>query len=185
MAEDEGRENEGTEETEEDESGSEGAEDEGTEGTEDEDPATLRKDRDAAIRRRDRALAAKRKAEAELAELRKGKDKDGEEPDPVEVANAKIVRQSVRTALATAGVPKDDHADVLGLLNLSGISVDKDGDPDEDAIEDAITVLQRVFGGTANGRRTSRPRTDARDKGGKGGTSDPDSDRYRRILGQR
>jgi hypothetical protein len=162
----------------EDETDDPGPEDPGTE----DDPTALKRDRDTAIRRRDRALAAKRKAEAELAELRKGKD-DGE-PDPVETANARLVRQSTRTALAAAGIAKEDHADVLDLLNLGAISVDSHGDPDEDAIEDAIATLQRLFGGTPNGRKP-RPRVDTRDKGSAGGASDPDEARYRKFLGRR
>jgi hypothetical protein len=161
----------------EDETGDPSPEDPGTE----DDPTALKRDRDTAIRRRDRALAAKRKAEAELAELRKGKD---DEVDPVKAADARLVRQSTRTALAAAGIAKEDHADVLDLLNLGAISVDSHGDPDEDAIEDAIATLQRLFGGTPNGRKP-RPRVDTRDKGSAGGTSDPDEARYRNFLGRR
>lgn len=185
MAEDEGRtEDEGTE----DETEDEGTEEE-SEGTEEEsgedDPAALRKDRDSAIKRRDKALARARAAEKELAALRAAKDgKESEEPDPVEEAHAKLVRSSARTALTAAGVSKDDQADVLDLLNLSGVTVDARGDVDEDAVEDAVEVLRRAFGGTSNGRRT-RPRTDPRDRGSAGGKSDPDSERYARIIGGR
>lgn len=129
--------------------------------------------------KRDRML---REARAELAKTRETVKDD--EPDPVEAANARLVRQSTRTALSDAGVPKDEHADVLDLINLSGIAVDSSGDPDEEAIEDAIKTLQRVFGNTTNGRKP-RPRVDTRDKGAGGGKSDPDSDRYAKFLGRR
>lgn len=134
-----------------------------------------------AIRARDRAKAEARALREKLAEK---EGKDDNEPSAEEKANAKIVRSSARALLAANGITeKDDQAEVLGMLNLSDIEVDSDGDPDEDEIEERIATLRRVFGGAPN-RRV--PKSSAKDRGGNSKeTTDPDAARYRRIIGAR
>jgi hypothetical protein len=138
-----------------------------------------------AIRARDRAKADLRKAREELAKASK---KDGDDaPDPVATANAKIVKSAARTVLAAAGVTdKTDQADVIAMIDLSDISVDDDGDPDEDEIEDRIEKLRSIFGAKEKAPGSRVPRTaSARRKDTKETTSDPDASRYKRILGSR
>lgn len=150
------------------------------EETEEESSKVDKAELDKAIRRRDRALADKRKLEAELAELKKGKDE--KEADPVEVANRRLVTASARTVLAGLGIAeKADQKAVLEVLRLDDIDVDDEG-PDEDAIEERIGELRRIFGGNStNGKRVPRSVRTA-DRGAGGGQSDPDAARYARIL---
>lgn len=137
-------------------------------------------------RKHQRADAAARKAQAELAELRK-KAEGGDEPDPVAQANAKLIRASARSVLAGAGVTdKDAQATVLQYLNLDGVDVDANGDPDEDEIQDRVDALREAFGAAqaAPARRT--PRVVTKDRGGsQRQPADPDAARYARILGRR
>lgn len=167
-------ENEDGEENE-DEDGEDGGDGEG-EGKGKKNP-----DLERAIKRRDRAITRTRELEAELASLR-AKDKEGEEPDPVAQANDRLVRSEVRTQLAALGVTdKKDQAAILDVINLDGIEVDKNGEVDEDEVEERLGELRRIFGGKAE-RRVPRT-TSPRDKGGNGKTkSDPDRERYERIL---
>jgi hypothetical protein len=186
MAEDEGRTDDGTEDETENEDGSE--EDEREDGSEDggeeNDPAKLRAELDKAIKRRDRALADRRAAREELAKATKSKD---DQPDPVAEANSRLVRAEAKSVLAAAGVTdKDDQAAVLDVLHLADIEVDSRGDVDTDAIEDRVARLREIFGGAASNGRRPRPRVDTRDKGRSGSSSsDPDSERYKRILNRR
>lgn len=133
---------------------------------------------------RDRRL---REAQAEIARL-KAKEEGGEEPDKETKANAKLVASAARTQLAAAGITdRDDQRAVIGLLRLDDIEVDEDGEVDEEALEERLAELRRILGakGPAPAKRT--PRVDTRDKGagGKPAETDPDSARFRRILGQR
>lgn len=136
-----------------------------------------------AIRRRDRALREKRALERELQEFR-DKDKKKDDPDPVKVANTRLIRAEVRTQLASAGITeREDQKVILEILDLEGVSVGDDGDVDVDEIEDRIAELRRIFGGRAT-KRT--PRVDTRDRGkDKDTNTDPDAARYRQILGRR
>lgn len=140
--------------------------------------------------RRDRAL---RKAQAEIAALKNGPaPKDGDQkdpaaPDPEAKANRKLVAGAARVELATLGVAKEDHADILEVLNLDGIDVDDDGEVDADAVAERIEVLRKAFGGTAPVKplRPRSPRITARDQGGTNGEPvNPDAVRWRRILGK-
>lgn len=154
-------------------------------GTEEEQPAGSAevekwKKRAAA---RDRKL---REAQAELAKLRA--KEEGNEPDPVAQANARLVAASARTQLAAAGVTdREDQRAVIGLLRLDDIEVDADGDVDEEAIEERIERLRTILGTKTEKRERRTPRVDTRDKGAgtKDTTTDADSQRYRRILGAR
>lgn len=130
--------------------------------------------------RRDREL---RRAQAELAAAKK--EKEGAEDDPVAKANKRLVTASARTILAGAGVTeRADQQEVISLLNLSDISVDDEG-PDEDEIEDRIDRLRSIFGAKSSAPGRTLPRTTkTKDKGSKD-TADSDSQRYRRILGNK
>jgi hypothetical protein len=136
---------------------------------------------------RERKLRA---AQAELAKL-KAEQNGRTEPDPVEIANRRLVRAEAGRTLAAAGITdRGVQRDVLSVLDLSGIAVDEDGEVDTDAIEERIETLQRVFAtrdtkDTKGGTRS--PKVDTRDRGGRapGKPADPDEARYSRILGQR
>lgn len=138
-----------------------------------------------AIKRRDAAIARAKKAEEALAAATK---KDGDDkPDPIEVANRRLVNASARTVLASAGVTdKEDQKTILGILNLADIDVDDEDGPDEDAIEERISDLRRILGGKAPEKRTGSRvpgSTSKADKGGTGSTqSDPDAARYRAFM---
>lgn len=175
-------ENDDAEDEDDEDEGEAGDEEEEKEGDGKGKPDELKK----AIARRDRALREKRKLQDELAaERAKNEKAEKNEPDPVEKANTRLVRQATRTALAAAGVTdREDQKLVIDALNLSGISVDDDG-VDEDDIEDRISELRRIFGGTGKASTKRTPRVDTRDKGGSNGnTTDPDAARYKRILGR-
>jgi hypothetical protein len=136
-----------------------------------------------AIKRRDAAIARARKAEEALAAATK-KDGEDDKPDPVAVANRRLVNASARTVLASAGVTdKDDQKTILAVLNLADIEVDDEDGPDEDAIEERISDLRRILGGKEPAKRTRVPAsTSSKDKGGSGNASDPDAARYRAFM---
>ena len=156
-------------------------EDEG-DGTDDAKATVPKSELDKAVKRRTAALARAKKAEDELAKIKAEKE-GADKPDPVKVANERLVRQSARTALAAAGITdKDDQKAVLGVLKLDDIDVDDDG-PDEDAIEERIEELRRILGAGKTEKRTTPKTVRTQDKGGKGDTTtDPDAARYKRIL---
>lgn len=137
-----------------------------------------RLERTAQARKRERDEARR-----ELARVRKEGQKEGE-PDPLQVANQRVVRASARAALASAGVPKDSIRDVLDVIRLDGIDVDDSGEVDEEELAGRIDALRRALGGGQPRQRG--PRVDTRDRGGANGApADPDAARYRRILGRR
>jgi hypothetical protein len=135
-------------------------------------------------RKADRRERELRKAQAELAELKKGQEGGGEE-DPVAKANQRLVRSAAKAALAEAGVPRDDQAAVLAVLNLGDIEVDEDGEVDEDEIQERVENLRRIFGGTGGKTRRQTPRVDTRDRSSGREQVDPDTARYRNILAGR
>ena len=149
-----------------------------------EDPPEEDPELKKAIKRRDAALAAKKRAEEELAAYRAKHEPD--KADPVKAANRRLVTASARTVLTAAGITeKEDQKEVLGYLDLDSVDVTDDGDVDEDAIQERVDALRRIFGGKAPaGKRT--PRIDPRDKGGDNGkTRDAASQRRREMLGIR
>lgn len=156
--------------------------------TTDSPPDTVaRAELDKAVARRDKALQTARDLKAQLAELQ-NKDTDKDKPDPVALANQRIVRAEARTMLATvAGVTdKKDQATVLEMLSLDGIEVDDTGEVDTDALEERVTELRRIFGGPEPVKRKVSARVDTRDRAGSGtGSADPDAERYRRIRAGR
>lgn len=164
-----------TEETSDSEEETEEAE--GEEGSEESEGADKNPDLAKAIKRRDRAIAETRRLKAELDKV----NKKDTEPDPVAQANDRLVRSEVRTQLAALGVTeKADVKAVLEVLRLDGIEVDKNGDVDEDEIEDRLGELRRIFGSKAT---RQVPKVSTRDKGGNGTKkTDSDADRYARIL---
>jgi hypothetical protein len=142
-------------------------------------PAEVKKLKAKATRRED----ALRKTQAELRELKAKAEGGKKEEDPEAKANAKLVRAGARTALAGIGVTdRAVQGEVLELINLSDIEVDKHGDPDEDEILERIERLRDALSAkvTAPVRRT--PARNTSDRGGSGGKSDPDSARYQAFL---
>jgi hypothetical protein len=154
------------------------ADDKGEDDKKEKDPELAK-----AIARRDRALARAKKAEAALAEATK--KKDGDEPDPVKVAETKIVRTAAHGILRGLGIEdKEDRATVLDMLRLDDVEVDDDG-ADEDAIEERLADLRRILGGGKPAARKVPKTTSTKDKGGSNGdTSDPDRARWQRIMGR-
>jgi len=122
-----------------------------------------------------------REAQAEIRRL-KSPDSADNEPDPVSVANARIIRAEAKSVLAAAGITdRADVSAVLGVLNLSSIEVDDDGEVDSDALEEVVERLRKAFGGAPT--RPRPPRLDTRDRGGsRGEPVDPDTARRRRFL---
>lgn len=162
--------------------------DEEEEKQEEETPEALRERLSKVERTAKRRDAALRKAQAELAELRaKGEKKDDDEPDPVAKANSRLIAASARTVLAAAGITdKADQKAVISALNLSDIEVDEEDGPDEEEIEERLSELSRIFGGTTKPKPGSRtPRGVRAPDRGKGDTVDADTARYRRIMGTR
>lgn len=153
-------------------------EDVGTESETDKLRATLRKVRDE---RREEV----RKLKAELAALKKDSE-EATPPGPTaeEKANARVIRSAARTALATAGVTDTDaQKSVLRVLDLSGIDVDDNGDPDEDQVADLVETLTRAFGAAKRSGKIPAPRVDTRDRNGSDAPSaDRDKARRLRIL---
>lgn len=129
-----------------------------------------------------------RDAQKELAALR-ARDAGDSTPDPVLVANGRLIRAEARAQLAAVGVvDRDDQRAALATLNLSDIDVDEMGEVDADALEERIADLRRVFGGKGAAPAKRSPRVDTRDKGGKDNGAaavSPDAARFKRILGQR
>lgn len=166
----------------------EDAKGDGEEETDDDEEGKPSPELTKAIKRRDAALNRARKAEAALAEATK---KDGDDkPDPVAVANARLVAASARTVLAGAGVTdKADQKTILSVLNLSDIEVDDEDGPDEDAIEEKIADLRRILGGKAPAEKRTGSRvpgsTSSKDKGSGSTTTDPDAARYRAFMSGR
>ena len=159
--------------------------DEAGEETEEEESAPSAEDFKKLQEKASRREAALRKAQKELAELKKPKEPD-EEEDKVAKANRRLLTASARTVLTAAGIAdRDDQKLVLSLIDLSGIEIDEEDGPDEDAIEEKISDLRRIFGATskpdAPGSRKPRGVRTA-DRGGNG-TVDADTARYRRIIG--
>ena len=141
-------------------------------------PDTVSKaDHDKVIQRRDRLAEKARKLEEELSKF-----KDKEKPDPVAQANRRIVSTTARTVMANTGITdKDVQKAVLSVLDLSKVEVSEDGEADEDAIEDAISVLRKAFAVKAEDTpRTTRIR--ATPGGPAKGETDPDVERRRRFL---
>lgn len=135
-------------------------------------------------KRRETAL---RKAQEENAKLRAEKDKP-EGDDPLKKANARLLNSSARTVLAAAGITeKDDQKLILSMVNLSDVEIDDEDGPDEDAIEEKISELRRIFGGTTKPQRpgSTTPRGVKAPDRGKGEQADPDAARYRRIIAGR
>jgi len=122
-----------------------------------------------------------REAQAKIKKLESPDSKDAT-PDPVSVANARIVRAEAKSVLAAAGITdRGDVSAVLGVLDLSSIEVDDDGEVDSDALEEVVERLRRAFGGAPT--RPRPPRLDTRDRGGsRGEPVDPDTARRRRFL---
>lgn len=168
------------EETEEDEKDESAEDDKDSDEKESENPEVKK-----AIARRDRALRRAQKAEERVKELEAAAKGDKDKPDPVETANRRLIGASARTVLAGMGVTdKGDQKAVLSVLDLSGIEVDDEDGPDEEAIEEAIENLQRIFGGKAESRRRT-PGSVKTNRGGdkSGDKADPDKARYARIMG--
>jgi hypothetical protein len=182
MAEEDETEETGTEETENEEKEEESTEEEDDSEEGSEEKAKKDPELEKAIRRRDRALAENRRLKKALEE---GAKKDDDKDDPVATANAKVIRSAARAVLAGAGITdKDDQAEVLSVINLSDISVNEDGDPDEDEIEDRIERLRGIF--STEPKRNSRvPRTVKTKRETTETNTDPDKSRYRRIGGWR
>jgi hypothetical protein len=135
--------------------------------------------------RRENAL---RKTQAELAKLKAEKEKPEGEPDPVAKANARLLNASARTVLTAAGVTeKEDQKTILSMIDLSDVDVDEDDGPDEEAIEEKIDTLRRIFGkSSAPEKPGSRvPRGVRAPDRGKGESVDPDTARYRKIIAGR
>lgn len=170
---------------EEDDVDEESPETDGDDDSEDEDDSKDddKKEKDPelqkAIRRRDRALAEARRLKREL-EARDKKD----DVDPVAEANQRLVRTAAHGVLRGLGVEdKEDRVEILNMLNLSDIDVDDDG-ADEDAIEEKVELLRRVFGAKSSSPGRNAPRSVKTKRNEKETTTDPDKARYRRILGR-
>jgi hypothetical protein len=159
------------------------AEDEDEDAEEEETltPAEVKKLKAKAARRED----ALRKSQAELRELKAKAEGGKKDEDPEAKANAKLVRAGARTALAGIGVTdRAVQGDVLELINLSDIEVDKNGDPDEDEILERIERLRDALGSKATPPVKRTPARNTSDRGGSNGKggSDPDSARYQAFL---
>lgn len=132
-------------------------------------------------KRRDEKL---REAQSELAKLKGDKDKPAE-PSEADKLREGMKRTATRTVLVGAGVTdKEDQATLLSVLRLDGVELTDDGEADTDELESQLTELRRILGATGNGKPRT-PKIDTRDKGGRDSKpADPDSARYRRIMGQ-
>jgi hypothetical protein len=124
--------------------------------------------------------AARRALEAELAELRKGKPAEGEQPDVEAIraearreAQAEANQRALRAEIKAAATGKlADPADALTFIDATDLEVDADGNVDADELAEAIDdLLKRKpylaaaaqggqrFKGTADGgtRKETRP----------------------------
>lgn len=97
------------------------------------------------------------------AERLKAEKADAEKAaaDKVTAANARIVKAEARALAASEGVKADQLATFLKLVDLDGVDVGDDGEPDSKAIGAAIAktlkdeTIKVAFTGTANGKGRS------------------------------
>lgn len=81
--------------------------------------------------------AERLKAEKDSAEKRAA--------EAAEAANGRVVRAEARVALAAAGIKTERIDRAIRLLDLSGVAVDDNGDPDVAAITGQIDALLKDF----------------------------------------
>lgn len=101
---------------------------------------------------------AKERAKKPRPDPTAGKDGDGKDGDAdnagakaLERANTKILHAAARADLVAAGVPAKAAKRAVRLLDLDDVTVDDDGEVDEDELADAIEQLREempeLFGG--------------------------------------
>lgn len=88
--------------------------------------------RKAAMTEAEKLTAEKDEAEKRAAEA-------------AEAANGRVVRAEARVALAAAGIKTERIDRAIRLLDLSGVAVDDNGDPDVAAITGQIDALLKDF----------------------------------------
>ena len=127
----------------------------------------------------DKVIAQRDKLKAKLREQDKPADKT--EPTESDKLRAALARTAGDSVLSAAGIA--DKADREALLSIPGLadtlSVGSDGSVDTDALTDALDTLRRIFTPKEQDRRAPKVIRRPEDSG----PSDPDSARYKRIMG--
>lgn len=133
--------------------------------------AELKKWQHTARRNEQSAKNAQKSVQDQLADLRRQIE---ERDEAYTEANAKRAMSQVHTRLATAGIKPEDVKGLLGRIDARNLL--KDGQPDDDAINDLATSLTKVAGRV----------TPDHDQGRKGGSAPPNmNDLIRRAAGVR
>lgn len=120
------------------------------------------------------AKKATERAKMDEAERLKAEKADAEKAaaDRVSKANATIVKAEARAQAASAGVKADQLATFLRLVDLDGVTVSDEGEPDEKAVKSAIDkalkdeAVKAAF--TGEGKGSSRSGTGMNGGGEKG-----------------
>jgi hypothetical protein len=124
----------------------------------------------------------------QIAKDKDGKDDEGEKDRPKADPDARVKRLAVTAALAGEGLTKAQAKRAAGMVDLSEIEVDEDGDADlEDVIDELKETFPALFGAKETTGTTRRPRTSGgRSNDGGGRTPDQkNSDALLRAAGYR
>lgn len=152
--------------------------DDDNDGDGDADAKFTQADVDRIVSARVAREAAKQQKVAERAKLDEAErlkaekaDADQAAKDAKTSADTRIIRADAKVAAAAAGVAKDQLGYVLRLADLTGITVDEDGEPDAKAIGKAVdkvladvpalkgTPPAKKSGGDLNGTKNTQPKT--------------------------
>lgn len=145
--------------------------------------------RTAEVRKRERD-EAKREAAKAREEAAKGKpadDTDAKVAAAQAASDTRARRAAGITALVEAGMSKAQAKDALTLIKLDKLTVDQDGDVDDDDLSDAVKGLKDKFPGLfpVDGKKTPKARSadgGGRDDATKSAT-DRTTDRMMKALG--
>jgi hypothetical protein len=132
----------------------------------------------------EKVIAQRDKVKAELRAIKnKDKDKpDADTPDPLRTA---LRRTAAEKVLIGRGITDEsEQAAVLSVFHLDALDIGEDGTVDTDTLADTLDTLGRIFGKGKDTKRTA-PAVDTRRGSRDGGdNTDPDTRRYKRIMGR-
>jgi hypothetical protein len=143
--------------------------------------------RTAAVRKQERDEARREAAAAkEAAAKAKPGDTDAKLEEAQKASDNRARRSAGLTALVEAGMTRAQAKEALPLVKLDKLTVDQDGDVDEDDLDDAVKSLKEKFPGLfpSNGKPPKARTADggARDNGTKSAT-DRTTERIMKAAG--
>lgn len=134
-------------------------------------------------KRKEEAAAARREAAAakEAAKSQDASEAAKQVAAAQEASDNRARRSAGITALVEAGMSRAQAKDALGLLKLTDLEVDEDGDVD--GVDDAVEELKKKFPGMFPDSKAKPPRQRTADGGGRdGGTKTPTERTNERLL---